>query len=397
MSHWFIIEPNLTGHRTKYLQEFASLGLSVGHRISVALADRPANRTVLEAAILPRGPHIQYHFFSISKDHERFGGLANDLRREFAYWRFARLAFRTIDAQQPIDHVLFPYFDYCINVSGLIGTPMKRCPIYGVVMRPTFHFSAMGVNAPAKRFNRLRENLFKLALGRQDIQGVLAIDQTLAEYAHRCPHLAWKKLRYMPDPSDALKTTSKSQARETLGLPPKARVLLVYGALDGRKGIHELLNAAIDSQAPSDLQIVLAGRLSPDLRKQLHSPQIAEWLAQGQLHLHDRHIADEEESLFFSAADAVWVGYKGHYTMSGVLIKAGRAGRQVLFSDTGLIGWYSAKLTNAISVGQLALDDIVPALHKISVSPEFSTSNLFLEHEWPTAVAQALPEFLHCD
>jgi len=41
----------------------------------------------------------------------------------------------------------------------------------------------------------------------------------------------------------------------------------------------------------------------------------------------DRLISEEQEADLFSACDAVWLGYMGHYGMSGVLVQAYHFGR----------------------------------------------------------------------
>jgi glycosyltransferase involved in cell wall biosynthesis len=53
----------------------------------------------------------------------------------------------------------------------------------------------------------------------------------------------------------------------------------------------------------------------------------------------DQFVSNEMERDLFSACDVVWLGYKGHYGMSGVLVQAYRFDKPVVATSDGLIGW----------------------------------------------------------
>ena len=53
----------------------------------------------------------------------------------------------------------------------------------------------------------------------------------------------------------------------------------------------------------------------------------------------NRYLNMDEENMVFSAADVVWLGYQGHYHMSGVLVQAGVMGLPVVASDEGLMAF----------------------------------------------------------
>ena len=54
-------------------------------------------------------------------------------------------------------------------------------------------------------------------------------------------------------------------------------------------------------------------------------------------------VSPELETQLFSACDAVWLGYHGHYGMSGVLVQAYRFGKPVIATAQGLIGWFARR------------------------------------------------------
>ena len=57
----------------------------------------------------------------------------------------------------------------------------------------------------------------------------------------------------------------------------------------------------------------------------------------------NRFISEEEEYLVFKASDIIWIGYREHYTMSGVIVQAGRMGKPTIACKEGVIGWLTKK------------------------------------------------------
>jgi glycosyltransferase involved in cell wall biosynthesis len=127
-------------------------------------------------------------------------------------------------------------------------------------------------------------------------------------------------------------------ARERLGLDPDQRYLLVYGAITERKGIYELVHALTRLEhAPT---LIVAGEQDAGTRHFMRNHVRS--LTPAPLIL-DSFIANDIERDLFSACDAVWLGYKGHYGMSGVLVQAYRFGKPVIATEDGLIGWFSRR------------------------------------------------------
>jgi glycosyltransferase involved in cell wall biosynthesis len=79
----------------------------------------------------------------------------------------------------------------------------------------------------------------------------------------------------------------------------------------------------------------------------------------------DRFITAEEELDLFSACDVVWLGYKGHYGMSGVLVQAYRFGKAVVATADGLIGWFCRTGELGTVVDDLSVTSINRAFDKV--------------------------------
>jgi glycosyltransferase involved in cell wall biosynthesis len=146
------------------------------------------------------------------------------------------------------------------------------------------------------------------------------------------------RLRYLPDPAGHTVIGSKSNSRATMGLPSTAVVVLVFGSIDERKGIESLIGTLTAESDLEEYVVVVAGSQTAEMRKQMRESPYIELQARNRLIVLDRFLNDTEQGTLFTAADIVWVGYRSHIYMSGVMVLAGRAGLPVIGTVDGEIG-----------------------------------------------------------
>jgi len=217
--------------------------------------------------------------------------------------------------------------------------------------------------------------LFFRLLGSKSLRKLFTIDETLVQYANQYRSGSAEKLRFVPEPYQFDRAHSRTQARLELGISDGTVVLLVYGALNGRKGIDALLSALRQSDFPDEVDILLAGVQDEDVRRLLASPEFGALRNAERLHEQDWFLSDEEEHMVFQAADIVWLGYKRHYTRSGVLIQAGMMGLPVVACEVGLLGWLTRKHNLGLSV---SVDDARAVVEAIkTLARERDLSNYF--------------------
>jgi glycosyltransferase involved in cell wall biosynthesis len=125
----------------------------------------------------------------------------------------------------------------------------------------------------------------------------------------------------------------KDTARERLGLPPDAHVLLFFGFVRKYKGLQTLLSAMPDMvAADSSIRLVVAGEFYDD--EEEYRRTIAAHDLTGKVNLHSEYIPDEEVACFFSAADVVVQPYLSA-TQSGVAQIAFNFNCPVITTDVG--------------------------------------------------------------
>lgn len=161
---------------------------------------------------------------------------------------------------------------------------------------------------------------------------------------------------------------SSSDAREGLGLPEHARVVLFFGAISPYKGVDLLVKAfSLLVRTDSNVYLVIAGHPRMDLaplRRLI-----------GRLGLTDRIRTDfrylplDEFSRFFVACDVVVLPYRRIY-QSGVLQLAYGFGRPVVVTDVGGIGEAVREDRTGIVAAPEDADAMAAAMAEVLRDPE---------------------------
>ncbi|GLC93719.1 hypothetical protein Tamer19_31270 [Cupriavidus sp. TA19] len=346
----FIIEPDFSGHRWRYV-EWALQAYAEAGRHCVMVTDAAnLGHPLAQALQSGRHPGCTLLALPLPPDAGRGAGRIAYV----SYWRIFRHLYRQACAAHRAGLVLVPYADYFLWALPLLGSPFGATPWLGITMRAGFHHHRVGVRAPRQPLvNAVKTLLFRRALRTPGLKTLLSIDPTLPAWHGDRSGAA---LTYLADPSPDMTPATRAAGRARLGLTPDSGpVLLVYGAITARKGIRELVCALATHRAAP--RLVVAGAQDDEIRAWL--PAAAAGLSPPPLVL-DRFIPEPEEADLFSACDAVWLGYQGHYGMSGVLVQAYRFGKPVLATADGLIGWFCG----GRDLGPV-MDDLSPvAIHR---------------------------------
>ena len=328
-----IIEPNFTGHRWRYVEWIAQACLEAGYPVLVVTENSNEDHRFAREIMSARREDLQIAFVDTeSRRHSR--GL-----KRFSYARFHayfKLAYDSVKRAERVRLVVVPYVDYFFHALPLLGSPFGKTPWIAITMRATFHHRKVGVRTPGRPLvNTLKSLLFRRAVHTRGLRALLSIDPTLPEWVGRATPKHGASVEYVADPFPDAKAEDPLVARERLGLDPAGRYLLVYGSISERKGICELAEALAGMKdAPT---LLLAGEQDPEVRGFMRA--FIPILKPAPVIL-DQFISNEMERDLFSACDVVWLGYKGHYGMSGVLVQAYRFDKPVIATSDGLIGWF---------------------------------------------------------
>jgi glycosyltransferase involved in cell wall biosynthesis len=166
----------------------------------------------------------------------------------------------------------------------------------------------------------------------------------------------------------------------------------VYGAISNRKNIEILLNSIYDLES-NKIGVIIAGLCDDSVLSVLLEESSKELIKDKRLVVINEYLSEKQEELVFSACDIVWMGYSGHYGMSGVLIKAVWAKRVVIACNTGLIAQFAKSMRAGPVINTEDITEIKNILLLLS-SPRVrqkyisKASDSLNEHSWDSFISK---------
>jgi glycosyltransferase involved in cell wall biosynthesis len=261
--------------------------------------------------------------------------------------------------------VFLPYIDYCLYAIGLLGSPFASTKFGGICMRPNFHHPVTGVVSEKGNLDAIKWKLFNRVLNNKNLGILFAIDTLLVSISHRdLPHVS-SRIRYLADPVDDVLDVNVQQVRAEFGATDNTKTILVYGALDERKGLILLLDALENERFSEDWHVWLIGRQSNNIREMLSGDRWAKLKQQQRVQVCDKFVTKEIEQKVLAACDVIWLAYRQHYGMSGVMVHAGRNKKATITCNVGLIGWYANKFKIGIPISPTC-KSVIEALSTLS-------------------------------
>lgn len=239
-------------------------------------------------------------------------------------------------------HCLIMYFDTCQLPLALGEKP--PCPVSGIYFKPTFHYSQFGqsVSSWNSRLQEWREKwLLARVLQHSHLKTLFCLDPFAVQSIDRL--LTPGKTVALPDPVQvgSVSPEQVTQLREQLGIEAGRQIFLLFGCLNGRKGIYQLLDAIamLPAELSKTMCLLLVGQANQ--QDQLRTLSLTSTLSLNspvQIITHHEFVPESEVQTYFHLADVVLAPYQKHAGMSGILIWAAVAQKPVLSSNYGLMG-----------------------------------------------------------
>jgi hypothetical protein len=310
-----IYEGQLWGHHPSYLRLVSRAFLDSGHRVVLAVCDMNLAQELL-------GEELSRRCQWLKASPPQASHLWKELDECVKVQSCDELFFNCLDELLPntlrrAALGIFPPQSLKGKVSGVFVRPKCLDP---------------DISSFKETWKRLGlKRLSKLAF----FNKIFVLDERLMDH-HRLtgyPHLS---LNFLPDPWEYDQFPSPKTARQQWGLSDAWCVNLFYGTGSRRKGLDLALAAHLSPECPKEQHLFCVGKMDPD-------PALTEGLqqlvTQGRATWVNRYVSTEEELSVFAACDRVLLPYRGHYGSSGILPRAAAAGKPVLASDEGLVGW----------------------------------------------------------
>jgi len=229
------------------------------------------------------------------------------------------------------------YIDY-LQLAILSQSP-HPCPISGILFRPTL------VNYTAttwkEKLNYWRKNItLKYFVKNKNVDSLFNLDAYATQFIQQNWHT--DKVKFLPDPVQvyASKRTPE-EVKKMLGIEENRKVFLIFGFLDSRKGISEILEAvaAISREKSQKGCLLIVGPWEENERKlfEIQLPKIKQ-KTDFQIIIKDTFIKDEDIQQYFKVTDFALALYHKHFGMSAIMVRAAAAQKPIIAHNFGLMG-----------------------------------------------------------
>ncbi len=328
-----IFEPDASGHHPGYLYHLIINFLQNDYSYKLIVLVSPdffiKHPQILQKTISPR---VQWIKFSNS---------------EFTDWKKPKTVFKRSVLEWDLFcqyakkyNSMFGFFMYIDYLQlAILTQPAPPCPISGILFRPTL------VNYPASSFkeklNYWRKNItLKYFVKYKNLESLFNLDAFATDYISE----NWKtnKVKFLPDPVQVYPTTkTKSDVKSKLGIDDSKTVFLIFGFLDSRKGISDVMEAIgnISREKSKKGCLLIVGPWEKNERSlfDVQLPKIQK-LTDFQIVVKDSFVKDEDIQQFFKVADYALALYHKHFGMSAIMVRAAVAQKPLIASSFGLMG-----------------------------------------------------------
>ena len=328
-----IFEPDASGHHSGYLYHLIINFLQNDYSYKLIILVSPdfflKHPQIIQKTLSPR---VQWIKFS---------------EKEFVEWKKPKSVFKRSVLEWDLfcqyakkyNSVLgfFMYIDYL--QLAVLTQPAPPCPISGILFRPTL------VNYPAnswkERLNYWRKNIIlRYFVKNKNLDSLFNLDPFATDYILK--NWNTEKVKFLPDPVQLYPTTkTKSEVKTSLGIDESKTVFLIFGFLDSRKGIADVMKAIgkISGETSQKGCLLIVGPWEENERKlfNIQLPKIQQ-TTNFQIVVKDGFVKDEDIQQYFKVADYAFALYNKHFGMSAIMVRAAAAQKPLISSNFGLIG-----------------------------------------------------------
>jgi glycosyltransferase involved in cell wall biosynthesis len=333
MKNILIFEPDESGHHSGYLFHLISNFLINDYSYKLIVVVNPdffkKHPQVIEKTLSERVEWVSF----TDLEYQEWKKPKSVFKRANEEWAMFCQYANTYKAV----YGFFMYIDY-LQLAILTQSP-SPCPVSGILFRPTLvHYDSI---LWKEKINFWRKNLLlRFFVKTKKLESLFSLDPFAAKYISE----NWQtdKVEYLPDPVKIYPTiTSVTDFKKSLGIEENRKVFLLFGFLDSRKGISDIMNAIVN--LPRELSkkgcLLIIGNWEGNEKKLFNEKMIT--IAQTsdfQIITNNKFIFEEEIQQYFEVSNYILALYQKHIGMSGIMVRSAAAQKPLLANDFGLMG-----------------------------------------------------------
>ena len=208
---------------------------------------------------------------------------------------------------------------------------------------------------------------------------MLSLDPYAVDFiSHNLPKV---RINHLPDPVALIEPLAQEAVfafKEKQNIDSQRKVFLVFGNLDERKGIFQILESLqkLDKYLHQKICLVFAGKANPAFSKQFNA-KVSKLLDRFPLQIISRFefLVEQEVNSWFEVANVILAPYQNHIGMSGILLLAAAHQKPVISQDFGLMGETVRKFKLGLTVDSFNPESIAMAIGDCAINSPDSYCN----------------------
>jgi glycosyltransferase involved in cell wall biosynthesis len=391
-----IIDLSFAGHHSIYMENIALAYLNSGCKVIISTLDIHSENSLFLDLRNKFPEDFNTNFFSTKNLIENYRSKINNIGRELLNWFIFKQKYNEIILDfKKIDYVFIPYVDCCIHAVSVLGSPFGTSRWGGICMQSSIHHKTNGF--ASVKFNSIKNYLFFRFLKTINLTVLFTIDELLIKYVNTYDSKLSDKIKFLPDAAELIGNHTYYSARQLIGIPKTAIVILLFGDINIRKGLDILVKALSSNKIPIHFHLLVVGDQDNTVTQIFESKEMRNLINNNRVFIKNQFVDKYFQQLAFAATDIVWLGYREHLSMSGVLVLSAISRKVVVATDAGLIGWYTRNKNLGLTVNIIDIYEVEDALLELSqpsnlLSYKNKISNYFDNFTWLNATKIILSE-----
>lgn len=239
---------------------------------------------------------------------------------QFKQYFLIKKKFNMLNNKINFDHVILTSAQRIDKIISIFGSPFGLTRFTCIFLGLKFHLNKFKIKSTSTN-HILSKILFHKFLKIKTLTKLFTNDYLLKKYLKNEKWLNEKKVMFLHDPKEFNYFSKRKDALKKLNIKENKFIILVYGAIINSKGVEELLK--IYKYENENIHCLIVGKQFDATKIFLKKDPFIKMLRkEKKISIYDGWQSEKKESIFFSAADAIWVGYKNYSFPSGVLYQA---------------------------------------------------------------------------
>ncbi|WP_440924885.1 glycosyltransferase [Candidatus Pelagibacter sp.] len=275
--------------------------------------------------------------------------------------------FKSLNNKIKFDHIILTSMQRIDKIISIFGSPFGKIKFSGIFLGLKFHLQNFEIKSESTN-HFLSKLLFNRLLRITTLTKIITNDYLLKKYLKNNHWKNQKKVFFLHDPKEFKYKFNKNYALKKLNLKKNKFIILVYGAIIDSKGVEELLQ--IYKYKIRDVHCLIVGKQFDSTKNFLNKNKFVENLKNNRnISLYNGWQSEKNEAIFFSACDAIWIGYKNYPFPSGVLYQAVSLKKPSIISkEAGFINDLNNKFKIGLSCNIHDPSDILSVIKKLKKS-----------------------------